>query len=314
MIDKMMKRFALSREGAKGLVQAIIACTVGDIALMFPVVLLYFLVSDFIDGKVSQNHYILYGIGIIAALLLIFLSEFWKYNSTYFSTYRESGKCRIRLAEKLRKLPLSFFGKKDIADLTNTMLGDVSTTEQMFSHYVPQFYGSIISTCIIAVGLFFYDWRLAIAALWVLPVALLIVGFSKMQARNAYAALQSACSHSGTCGRSAHGSGSGSACRLVRRSWTCRLDSFLSQQQVLIFVHTALDSFKAVYRFASVLRSSALVESSKIRISAGFITARAMDKCPDRSCRIASILHERRTPQYFHYSYPSGVFCTKSSA
>ncbi|MBD5160015.1 MAG: ABC transporter ATP-binding protein [Ruminococcus sp.] len=179
MINKIMKRFALSREGAKGLVLAITACTVADIVLMFPVGLLYFLVSDFIDGKVPESHYLLYGIGIVIALLMIFLSEFWKYNATYFSTYQESGKCRIRLAEKLRKLPLSFFGKKDIADLTNTMLGDVSTTEQMFSHYVPQFYGSIFSTCLIAVSLFFYDWRLAISALWVLPVALLIVGLSK---------------------------------------------------------------------------------------------------------------------------------------
>lgn len=77
------------------------------------------------------------------------------------------------------RLPLSFFGKKDLADLTNTMLGDVATTEQMFSHYVPQYYASIISTCLIAISLFFYDWRLALAALWVLPVALAIVGTSK---------------------------------------------------------------------------------------------------------------------------------------
>ena len=191
MINKIMKRFALSREGAKGLVWAIAACTVADIALMFPVGLLYFLVSDFIDGKVPESHYALYGIGIAGAILLIFFSEFWKYNATYFSTYRESGKCRIRLAEKLRKLPLSFFGKKDIADLTNTMLGDVSTTERMFSHYVPQFYGSIISTCLIAVSLFFYDWRLALAALWVLPVALLIVGLSK-KAQNHFSRKQNA--------------------------------------------------------------------------------------------------------------------------
>lgn len=191
MINKIMKRFALSREGAKGLIWAIAACTVADIALMFPVGLLYFLVSDFIDGKVPESHYALYGIGIAVAILLIFFSEFWKYNATYFSTYRESGKCRIRLAEKLRKLPLSFFGKKDIADLTNTMLGDVSTTEQMFSHYVPQFYGSIISTCFIAVSLFFYDWRLALAALWVLPVALLIVGLSK-KAQNHFSRKQNA--------------------------------------------------------------------------------------------------------------------------
>ena len=179
MINGIMKRFALSREGAKGLVRAIAACTVGDIVLMFPVGLLYFLVSDFMNGAVPKEHYVLYGIGIVGALLLIFLSEFWKYNATYFSTYRESGACRIRLAEKLRRLPISFFGKKDLADLTNTMLGDVATTEQMFSHYVPQFYGSIISTCLIAVSLLFYDWRLALAALWVLPVALLIVGLSK---------------------------------------------------------------------------------------------------------------------------------------
>lgn len=179
MISRIMKRFALSREGAKGLVWATVACTVADIVLMFPVGLLYFLVNDFLGGAVPENHYALYGVGIAVALLLIFLSEFWKYNATYFSTYRESGKCRIRLAEKLRRLPLSFFGKKDLADLTNTMLGDVATTEQMFSHYVPQFYASIISTCLIAVSLFFYDWRLALAALWVLPVALLIVGLSK---------------------------------------------------------------------------------------------------------------------------------------
>ncbi len=174
-----MKRFALSREGAKGLVWAIIACTAADIVLMFPVGLLYFLVSDFMNGSVPPSRYVFYGIGTAAALLLIFLSEFWKYNATYFSTYRESGKCRIRLAEKLRRLPLSFFGKKDIADLTNTILGDVATTEQMFSHYVPQFYASVISTCIIAICMFFYDWRLALAALWVLPPALLIVGLSK---------------------------------------------------------------------------------------------------------------------------------------
>lgn len=179
MINGIMKRFALSREGAKGLITATAACTVGNIALMFPVGILYFLVNDFINGAVPEKHCILYAVGIAAALLLIFLSEFWKYNTTYFSTYRESGKCRIRLAEKLRRLPLSFFGKKDLADLTNTILGDVATTEQMFSHYVPQFYGSIISTCIIAISLFFYDWRLSLAALWVLPVALLIVGLSK---------------------------------------------------------------------------------------------------------------------------------------
>lgn len=179
MTERLMKRFALSKEGAKGLVKATIACAVADLILMFPVRLLYLLVSDFLNGAVPRSRYVIYGAGIIGALMLILLSEFWKYNATYFSTYRESGKCRIRLAEKLRRLPLSFFGKKDLADLTNTILGDVQTTEQMFSHYVPQFYGSILSACLVAVSLLCYDWQMAIAALWVLPVALVIVGFSK---------------------------------------------------------------------------------------------------------------------------------------
>ena len=177
MIQRLMKRFALSQEGAKGLIWATAACTVADLVLMFPVGLLYLLVSDFLNGSARSG--LIYGLGIAGALLLVLLSEFWKYNATYFSTYRESGACRIRLAEKLRQLPLSFFGKKDLADLTNTIMGDVQVTEQMFSHYVPQFYGSIISTCLVAINLLCYDWQMAIAALWVLPVALLIVGFSK---------------------------------------------------------------------------------------------------------------------------------------
>ena len=174
-----MKRFALSEEGAKGLVKATAACTAADLILMLPVGLLYLLVSDFLSGAVPQSRYVLYGAGIVGALLLVLVSEFWKYNATYFSTYRESGACRIRLAEKLRRLPLSFFGKKDLADLTNTILGDVQTTEQMFSHYVPQFYGSVFSTCLVAVNLLCIDLPMALAALWVLPVALVIVGFSK---------------------------------------------------------------------------------------------------------------------------------------
>ena len=189
MTQQLMKRFALSEEGAKGLIQATIACTVADLVLMFPVGLLYLLVSDFLSGSVRSG--LLYGLGIAGALLLVLLSEFWKYNATYFSTYRESGACRIRLAEKLRQLPLSFFGKKDLADLTNTIMGDVQVTEQMFSHYIPQFYGSIISTCLIAVSLFCYDWQMALAALWVLPVALVIVGFSK-KAQNYFTRKQNA--------------------------------------------------------------------------------------------------------------------------
>ena len=191
MIERLMKRFALSREGAKGLVRATISCTIADLALMFPVGLLYMLVNDFLSGQIPEGRPLFYGIGIALALLLVLLTEFWKYNATYFSTYRESGACRIRLAEKLRQLPLSFFGKKDLADLTNTIMGDVQTTEQMFSHYIPQFYGSVISTCLITINLLFYDWAMALAALWVLPITLIIVGFSK-KAQNYFTRRQTA--------------------------------------------------------------------------------------------------------------------------
>ena len=191
MTERLMKHFALSREGAKGLVRAVIACAVADLMLMLPVGLLYLLAGDFLSGSVPEGRYPLYALGIAAALLLILLSEFWKYNATYFSTYRESGACRIRLAEKLRRLPLSFFGKKDLADLTNTIMGDVQVTEQMFSHYVPQFYGSILSTCLVAVSLLCVDLPMALAALWVLPITLVIVGFSK-KAQNYFTRRQNA--------------------------------------------------------------------------------------------------------------------------
>ncbi|MDE6551237.1 MAG: ABC transporter ATP-binding protein/permease, partial [Clostridia bacterium] len=179
MIKAIMKKFALSREGATGFVAAVIACVAQDIAFMLPISLLYYLVNDFLNGAVPTSHYYLFSFGTLGAMILIFLTAWWKYNATYFTTYKESGIRRIRLAEKLRKLPLSFFGKKDLADLTNTVMGDCATTEQMMSHYVPQFWGSIISTCIIAIGMFAFEWRMALASLWVLPVTLVIVALSK---------------------------------------------------------------------------------------------------------------------------------------
>ena len=150
MIKYIMKKYALSERGAKGFIWAVIACAVEGLALMLPVSLLYYLTDDLLKGAVPTSHYYFYGFGIAVALVLIVLTNFWKYNATYFSTYRESGIKRVGLAEKLRKLPLSFFGKKDLADLTNTVMGDVQVTEQMMSHYVPQFWGSIISALILS--------------------------------------------------------------------------------------------------------------------------------------------------------------------
>ncbi len=179
MIKYIMKKFAVSERGAKGFILAVIACAAEGLALMLPVSLLYCLTDDLLKASVPASHYLMYGFGMVTALALIVLTSFWKYNATYFSTYRESGIKRVSLAEKLRRLPLSFFGKKDLSDLTNTIMGDVQTTEQMMSHYVPQFFGSMISSLIVSIGMFAFDWRMALAAMWVLPVTLVIVGFSK---------------------------------------------------------------------------------------------------------------------------------------
>ena len=182
MIKFLMKKYALSRQGAKDLVIATISCMVHNLTLMLPVSLLYLLVSDLYAGGVPQGHLWIYIVGMVAAVLLILFSYRWVYGATYYATYKESSVRRISLAEKLRKLPLSFFGKRDLSDLTTTIMADCTTLEQSFSHWIPEFFGSMISTVIVAVCLFIFDWRMALAALWVLPVSLAIVAFSgKMQ-------------------------------------------------------------------------------------------------------------------------------------
>ena len=178
MLKFIMKKYALSRQGAKDLVIATISCVVHNLMLMLPVSLLYLLVSDLYAGGVPQGHLWIYIVGMAAAVLLILFSYRWVYGATYYATYKESSVRRISLAEKLRKLPLSFFGKRDLSDLTTTIMADCTTLEQSFSHWIPEFFGSMISTVIVAVCLFVFDWRLALAALWVLPVSLAIVAFS----------------------------------------------------------------------------------------------------------------------------------------
>ena len=178
MLNHIMKKYALSRQGAKDLVIATISCVVHNLTLMLPVSLLYLLVSDLYAGGVPQKHLWIYIVGMAAAVLLILFSYRWVYGATYYATYQESSVRRISLAEKLRKLPLSFFGKRDLSDLTTTIMADCTTLEQSFSHWIPEFFGSMISTVIVAVCLFIFDWRLALAALWVLPVSLAIVAFS----------------------------------------------------------------------------------------------------------------------------------------
>ena len=174
MIHILQRRFALSRQGAIDLIKGCIACVAQDLSLMFPVGLLYFFVIDMMNGGVNGSRIAFYIVGVIVCLALIFIVTWFQYNATYLATYVESGVRRISLAESLRKIPLSFFGKKDLADLTNAIMGDCATLETAFSHYVPALAGSVISTTLIAICLFAYDWRMALAAVWVLPIAFAI--------------------------------------------------------------------------------------------------------------------------------------------
>ena len=177
--ERVMRTYALSEEGAAGFFKATLACALSDVVLMFPVGVLFLLSSDCMSGTIPASHFPLYVAGITVCLLLIFLTAFRQYNATFFSTYKESGVRRIALSEKLRKLPLSFFAKKDLSDLTAAILGDCEAIEHAFSHQMPQFWGAMISTCFVAVMLLVYDWRMGLAALWPLPVSLFIVGSSK---------------------------------------------------------------------------------------------------------------------------------------
>ena len=183
MIEKIQRATASSPQGAQGLVKGILACALQNIAFMLPTSLLYFLVRDLMAGS-TVGLGAFYACGCIVCFLLILLTTWFQYNGTYFTTYKESGVRRLSLAERLRKLPLSFFGKRDLADLTSTIMSDCEVLEKTCSHFIPGLFGSLISTVLIAVSLFAFDWRMALAALWVIPVSIaILLGSYKVQDR-----------------------------------------------------------------------------------------------------------------------------------
>ncbi|MDO4169367.1 MAG: ABC transporter ATP-binding protein [Lachnospiraceae bacterium] len=178
MIRKLQRRFALSRKGAVDTIKGSLFCALQNIAFMFPVGLLYSLVNDLLNGGVGTNKISMYVIGCVVCAGLILVTTWFQYNGTYLATYLETGVRRINLAEQLRKIPLSFFGKKDLADLTSSIMNDCTVLETSQSHYVAPMIGSVISTLLIAISLFFFDWRMALAALWVLPISFAIIVLS----------------------------------------------------------------------------------------------------------------------------------------
>jgi ATP-binding cassette subfamily B protein len=176
IIEILRHKYALTRQGAKDLIKSSLASAAMDIVLMLPVGLLFFLVKDLLEGNELNTWGYVWK--MVACLLAVAAMEYVKYNYQFVTVYLESGRRRISLAEKLRRLPLSFFGKKDLADLTSTIMADAATIETGTSHWVPELIGSMISTTLIGISLFFFDWRMALAAVWVIPIAIGIVLFS----------------------------------------------------------------------------------------------------------------------------------------
>jgi len=185
--DFFAERFGLTDEGARNLVKGILYTALQDISFMLPVglylLLLYYWIGPLIGGEFVSPELGFFIVLALVILGIIFAVSWKQYHFVYNTTYGESEKRRINLGENLRKLPLSFFENRDLADLTSTIMNDCTDLEHVFSHAVPQLLGSITSLIIISIGLLLFDWRLAIALLWVVPVAFLILYVSKILIR-----------------------------------------------------------------------------------------------------------------------------------
>ena len=181
--DSVMRRFALSEDGYRYLCRSSLACILKDLALMFPVMVLFMFVCDVMGGP--GNPYDLdlgawaYIAMIVVSAALIAVTYVFEYNETYFNTYKESSAKRIALAEKLRKLPMSYFGRKDPTDLTVRIMGDCTMQEQSMSHWFPELIGSMICISMLGIMILIFDPVMGAASLWPIPVSFAIVILSK---------------------------------------------------------------------------------------------------------------------------------------
>ena len=188
MISYFVRRYAMSEKGAKNLKKAIFSHTFVNLTKLFaPVIAFTFLFQyiGLLKGIESINLSFTGYVAIIAVMMIVmFIVARWDYIRLYTNVYSESANSRIEIANRLKKLPLSYFGKRDLTDLAETMMNDMTLYEIIFSHAVPHIYSTIISTAIISIMIIIYNWKLAIATLWVIPVAILIAFLSKKKQKN----------------------------------------------------------------------------------------------------------------------------------
>lgn len=184
MYKILERRLALTTKGAKSFCKGVFFSTLLDVAFMLPAVFVFLFLEDYLrsvfdPGFTTNNSWWYYVLLSAAFLIIMYIIAVFQYRNTFTTVYEESANRRISLAEKLRKLPLAFFGEKNLSDLTATIMDDSTELEHTFSHAVPQLFASIISLVIIAIGLFLYNWQLSLALLWVVPFAFAVVLIAK---------------------------------------------------------------------------------------------------------------------------------------
>lgn len=183
MKQKLKILFSLSDKGASALINASTWTALNNIFLMISSGLVYMFILDSIqpvlEEKYPQYSLVTYIVYMIVIVALVFISFYFAYNSSYQSAYEESATKRLTLAETLRKLPLSFFGKRDLSDLTATIMNDATELEHTMSHFMPALFGTLVSTVIISIGMFCFNWQMALATLWVVPVSIALCVYTK---------------------------------------------------------------------------------------------------------------------------------------
>lgn len=190
MIKYFQKRFALSQKGARDLRRGILFSTVLNLALMLPASYLFLFLMEFLGISQTDSHSLwFYIITATGLMLVMFIVTRWQYDSTYTTIYTESAQRRISVAEKLRRLPLAFFGERNLSDLTSTIMEDCNSLETIFSHTIPQLFASVLSIIIIAICMFVYDWRLASALFWVVPLAIVVLLLARHRLKKVFTRL-----------------------------------------------------------------------------------------------------------------------------
>lgn len=176
MKEWLKHKYALSDEGARDMIRACISVTCTNLVFMMAAGVLYTLIKDLLEDNLTNARIPVYAGLSLVIVALIAVANYIQYGATFFTTYKESGVRRTKLAETLRKLPLSYFGKKNVADLTTNIMGDCAQIETASSHWIPELIGAVISTSLVGISLFlFFDWRMVLASFWVIPVAFLII-------------------------------------------------------------------------------------------------------------------------------------------